>query len=514
MEGLREQAVRLYKQLVTSPPSSVAPIVLLPFAVLLLVDPRGGLLVATAPLASFAASFASCSRAEWRRLIGVYMYASPYALAALAARLLGAEPPYGLVNAPMSLLPLGLCGARGLLLYLLYAAASGSLLYGIRGFAISVSSTLLASSILAIALGGKGLSYARAAILAWADDRYDLLESVIGGVHERVEWKALGFERDGATLALVEPGVHYGPFRGVGSSRLPHMLLRASGWRIFALHGCGSHERNMVSSRDAELYAERLAKLIPEKLRRCTPIRPARVEAGPWRGLLLGCVEQPMLLATSLEGVEDIPCDVLGDAQEKLAFIDMHNLEAPYARTEALPQLISQALKAIEPCSGIPRCCWRLVRVPEAEKVNMCADWILYLRLECGEGRAEVVVIPANNIEPRAARLYAEKLPGVDLVTIDDHSCAAAIEEGVAPLTYSDSLVEAVEEARRSCTLRECSLSYAKGSEVVRVWGHETIDEIRELIKRGLRVRYVPLLIYAVPLILMALSAVIARHPL
>ena len=499
---MREEAVKLYKQLVGSPPLRLTPLVLIPYALLLLLDVKGGVLLATAPLAAFITSFGLCSRPTARRLLGLYMYTAPYALAAFAARLAGLNPLYELVNAPLAFLPAGLCGARGLAAYLVYAALAGSI-YGLRGTMLSISSALISTAILGLSLGGRGLSYARAAILAWADDNYTLLESVINGVKQQVEWNALIFETEKETIGLVEPGIHYGPFRGVGSSRFPYYLLEASNWHLYPLHGCGSHERNAVSSVESAEYAKRIAEAALNSSRKCTPIKPVSIEAGHWRGFLIGCVDRPFLFATSTLGVEDVPCDAV-PLRSSIVFIDMHNFEIDRPRLEHLDALVKKAYTARTPCHEGLLCCWKLVKVDEelASSLNMCSAWLLYLRYACGGESFEAVILPANNIAPEAAKRYQEELEGVNLITIDDHSCAAAIEEGVAPLSYNPRLVEVVNEARRSCRLRSCELRAASGREVLRLWGEETMKEIRQLIRRGLRVRFVPAALYVASLLL------------
>ncbi len=503
MEGLREEAMKLYRQLVGSPPLRLAPAILTPYLILLLVDLRGGVLFATAPLAAFLASFGLCSRPNSRRLLGVYMYTAPYALAAEVAKLLGDHPLYELINAPLALLPAGLCGARGLAAYLIYAALSGGI-YGLRGTMLSISSALISTAALGLSLGGRGLSYARAAILAWADDNYALLESVINGVEEKVEWNALILESDGEEIGLVEPGIHYGPFRGVGSSRFPYHLLEASGWRLYPLHGCGSHERNLVSSAEAAEYAKRIADRAFGASVECRPLKPVRIEAGHWRGFLLGCLDKPFLLATSTIGVEDVPCKSI-PLRDKIVFIDMHNFEIDKPRLEHLDMLIRRAAASRIPCSEGLLCCWRLVKIDEnlALRLNMCSPWLLYIKYSCGGETLEAVLIPANNVAPEAAKKYHDALPNINLITIDDHSCAAAIEEGVAPLAYGDELVDVILKARSECRLRSCTVRMASGSETLRIWGEETMHEIRRLIRRGLRIRFLPTIIYAVFLALM-----------
>lgn len=502
MEGLREEAVKLYRQLVGSPPLHLTPLVLIPYALLLMIDVKGGILLASAPLAAFITSFGLCSKPTARRLLGLYMYTAPYALAAFAAKLIGLQPLYELVNAPLAFLPAGLCGARGLAAYLVYAALAGSI-YGLRGSMLSISSALISTMILGLSLGGRGLSYARAAILAWADDNYTLLESVINGVRQQIEWNALIFEAERGTVGLVEPGIHYGPFRGVGSSRFPYYLLEASNWQLYPLHGCGSHERNAVSSTESAEYAKRIAETALKSSRKCTPIRPIRIEAGHWRGFLIGCVDKPFLFATSTIGVEDVPCDAV-PLRDSMVFIDMHNFEIDKPRLDHLDVLVKKAYTARIPCHEGLLCCWKLVKIDEklARSLNMCSPWLLYIKYACSGESFEAVILPANNIAPEAAKRYQEELEGINLITIDDHSCAAAIEEGVAPLSYNPRLTEVVNEARRSCKPSSCVLRIASGREVLRLWGEETMREIRQLIRRGLRVRFIPAALYVAFLLL------------
>ncbi|MEM4601875.1 MAG: DUF2070 family protein, partial [Desulfurococcaceae archaeon] len=96
----------------------------------------------------------------------------------------------------------------------------------------------------------------------WLDRRTEIEEVFDDlGEHQYVNPRMVELGK----LAVVYTDVHYGPFSNIGSSRLPKALLdvfRKIGFNdVISLHGLGSHDRNIASSKHMETYIDALVKI-------------------------------------------------------------------------------------------------------------------------------------------------------------------------------------------------------------------------------------------------------------
>ncbi len=501
---LREKVSKLYDNLVASPRLEIGLASLLLFLASIMVYHPLILLLVYGVLA-FIIGFGFCAKPRLHRFLGILFYMSPFVIILLISHILRVEGTVGFAAGVLAMLVLGLCGLQGALLYTLLSTLV-TYLYSPFDALAALASCIIAVALVTLVIGREGIDVARAAILAWADDDYRLLEKILGGVYEQVRWKAIGLRDDeGNEIFLVEPGIHYGPFRAAGSSIFPRILLNLSNARAFALHGCGSHERNLVSRLDAETYAKRILEKIMKEASQCNPVKPVKVRGyNGWVSYVFGCEELPALILCNERGVEDFSCDAVATFSEKAMIIDAHNKEASSAPLKGLPETISTALSRLESCPR-PMCCWRLVHVDrrEAERIGMCDTWILVVKYQCSPGdTVSFVIIPANNVDPEAASRYARRLRGATIVTIDDHSCAALVAgEGVKPLQWDEHLAEVIEQVLESCKPRSCSLYAASGTETLRLWGSATLTRLSLFIERGLRARLIPVALYTLYLI-------------
>jgi len=103
----------------------------------------------------------------------------------------------------------------------------------------------------------------RAFVLAWAEDVNGPLEEQIIRVGENMDLSvdSMAFEdKEGRCCAtLIVPYVHPGPFRRVGSSGLPSVLVervRESGCEALVAHGISTHSRDLTRSMDNERVAK------------------------------------------------------------------------------------------------------------------------------------------------------------------------------------------------------------------------------------------------------------------
>jgi putative membrane protein len=106
----------------------------------------------------------------------------------------------------------------------------------------------------------------RAFVLAWAEDMNGPLEEQITRVGETmdlgVDTMAFEDENGDCNAALIVPYVHPGPFRKVGSSGLPSVLVERvgrSGCDAVVAHGVSTHSRDLTRSADNKRVAEAVA---------------------------------------------------------------------------------------------------------------------------------------------------------------------------------------------------------------------------------------------------------------
>jgi putative membrane protein len=110
----------------------------------------------------------------------------------------------------------------------------------------------------------------RAFVLAWAEGLPTHLEEEITllGEERDLPVDALLFkdQEGGNIVALVVPYIHPGPFRNVGGSGLPSILVdslsRRLGCEVIVAHGVSNHERDLTRAADAERVQEALAEFI------------------------------------------------------------------------------------------------------------------------------------------------------------------------------------------------------------------------------------------------------------
>lgn len=248
-------------------------------------------------------------------------------------------------------------------------------------------------------------------------------------------------------LLLIYTDVHYGPFSNIGSSRLPIQLsetLKKLGYRyILALHGLGSHDRNIASSRHVELFLDEIVKSITSNSR--TPIYyhgAFKKTHASWEALTIVFDKLSLVLISRPgEGIDDLPYNLQVEYELKtrerglgdLVLIDTHNweLEREFEEKDILElkQLLDEVVDTIAEYRKRPPTpiqykykCFKS-SAPGLVEGECC---ILCMR---GEGRESVCILymRGNNAKPGLRNILIEKLRplGVDyyeVLTNDEHT--------------------------------------------------------------------------------------------
>lgn len=161
---------------------------------------------------------------------------------------------------------------------------------------------------------------------------------------------------------LIAPDVHYGPFSNIGSSMLPKLLhdkLILQRWYPIILHGMGTHDRNMGSSKIMNEYIEYLLKLVKAEGRKQLLYGFFKLQGNDnWEitGIVFTDISL-LFISRPGKGIDDLPYDLQLECNRKaleqgigqVLLIDSHNWEEEIEfNLEILKELLDQALNVIK----------------------------------------------------------------------------------------------------------------------------------------------------------------------
>ncbi len=289
----------------------------------------------------------------------------------------------------------------------------------------------------------------RAFVLAWAEDVNGPLEEQITLVGETMDLDvdsiAFKDEKGDCNATLIVPYVHPGPFRKVGSSGLPSVLVdrvREVGCEALVVHGVSTHSRDLTRSEDNERVAEAVAGRLfaGTGSEYATPIVWAERNGARASCQLFGDVAL-VTLSLSPRSYDDLPEELHGGIAEaardiglSVCVVDSHHsidLERGFDDYEA-DDLYEVAVQALRLALGKERSTFsvgvdRVVPSDWGLDEGMGSDGIaaLAVRLDGGQTSA-YVVIDGNNMVPglRDEIVEAVKARGVDeaeVLTSDTH---------------------------------------------------------------------------------------------
>lgn len=318
------------------------------------------------------------------------------------------------------------------------------------------------------------LSFARGFVNVWMGGEEAYLEEEFARVAEVRELyiDLLRVCRDGRRdVVLAIPGIHFGPFRTIGSSALPYHIdeeLGKVGMYSLVLHSAGSHEHNAVYSRDSRDIARFIARISASI--RCSEslAQPFRVHENGFESFTFATHNRVVLFISNPQyGADDLPYELLDAARElegrapyeTISIVDSHNVRGESPRDiRHLAKLLTKASHMITPMCEDGLVGFAEVHVDGYVK-GVCSNRVKVLLLRCNGKDYALVYVYGNNAEPsvRASIMKLLKSLGVtdgEFVTPDDHTCAAtAMDSPYHVVHVSPTLLEAVkrgvEAARR-----------------------------------------------------------------
>jgi len=326
--------------------------------------------------------------------------------------------------------------------------------------------------------------------------------------------RAVIFERTKGSIVLVVPGVHFGPFRRIGSSALPYVVedeFKKIGLTPLVFHGAGSHELDLPSTRISRFYASELASRILKSVQelKCSDIgKPYRVQAldeGPessfeamvfdFGGSLFAVLMNP------IRGGDDVPLDVQKISEElarssglkDLVIIDAHNNQGPRITdvSKYIPVIKAVISTGTSLCSRV-RVGLGVSKVKH-QVLGLCSSEVKVFTLECNGKAYSLVYLYGNNARPglRDEIRHALVLSGAfdaEVVTADDHTCSGTtFDAPYFAVEPSKALVEASIEAFKNSIkdLDQACVKYLKTSIYLPVMGDQIYRLLEVAVEAG-----------------------------
>ncbi len=320
------------------------------------------------------------------------------------------------------------------------------------------------------------------------------------GVEREVSARALLIDCGKQRAAVIVPGVHFGPFRELGSSPFPHVLdeeLRRAGYEALVLHGAGSHELDIVTSEESRRVASTIAKfLASDSHPRVEVFEPFRVSDGRREALVIPTSRLYIVAISSpLTGGDDLPEDVQKLAEEMarrylgvdVAIVDCHNLEGPREmNASSFTKLLREALsKTSKPCSEFKASI--ATEEVKGHVRGLCSPRVKVLALQCDGKRLGVVYIYGNNADVGVRESLRKALvelgfDDAEVITADDHLCTATtFDAPYYAVELAQPLVDAIVRAARRAlnNLAPAIARYARMSIRTRVLGDNAFRMLR-----------------------------------
>jgi putative membrane protein len=304
----------------------------------------------------------------------------------------------------------------------------------------------------------------RAFILAWTEEQSGLLEAEITRLGEPKDLAvdALFFDNQEGygVAAFVVPYIHPGPFRNVGSSNLPSILVKSLserlGCEVIVAHGISNHEMDLTRSE----YTHRVSEAIcvdskEDRWALASPLMWGRSKEAQASCQIFGEVAL-FTLSMSPLSYDDLPECVAKNIRSEAKFhglkavvVDSHNSinmngELEEYNSENLCIAAAEALKAALTAPKLPFSVGVNRIIPEEWSLDdgMGPDGISVLVVKLDNGFISVyVVVDGNNMVSGVRELIIEAVKtqgvnAVEVMTSDTHlvNAIGATNKGYYPI--------------------------------------------------------------------------------
>ncbi len=375
-------------------------------------------------------------------------------------------------------------------------------------------------------LGIKPISLLNSFIASWFSNDPEPIESEFSKYSEDGEVMvrlALIRTEAGERILLVFPTLHFGPFRNVGSSRFIYQLedLLGSRYQTFVFHTPGSHERNLVASSDSEEMAKYLNNNVDGLLNMTADLKPCKPytvsNSDGWEAYVIPLRTGFIAFLRNLrDGSDDLPYEVWeavkgGDGIYFYSLVDTHSCKGhPETDLEVFKDLLSKVL-INRKCEEVREF---LVGYGEGYTSplhrGLCFNKVKSLVMDFDGSKHALIYLYGNNMDGEFRKaLTSEVLKlGVDyveVVTPDDHSCAASFKESPYDIiSCCHDVIDAVKNVVASAMSNMSRASIRTADVIfgnVKVVGDKVWDMVRGIdILGSLASKYIPISLIAMNL--------------
>jgi len=319
-------------------------------------------------------------------------------------------------------------------------------------------------------MGVKPFKLVKGFLSAWATDNPQIIEDIFSENASRESIDATIFRLNGLNggVALVNPSIHFGPFKDVGSSKFIHYLEEGFGdnCRVIVFHTPCSHDRNIAKSQTARSIALKLSSAIKdgEGYEEINLQRIYRLTRNGWSFFTLKFSSGLLLFIHNyIDGNDDLPYElqILAETCKEdlnLKFIqtvDSHSFKGVGdLDVNTLTSSIREIVQSIHSSTASKVMAGYGEAVVEGYCRGICKNVVKALALKIGDETYLIVYIYGNNMDGEYRRKLAEtlkndfKIADIEITTPDDHSCAAtSVESPYYIVRENPHLTEAVRKA-------------------------------------------------------------------
>jgi len=367
-------------------------------------------------------------------------------------------------------------------------------------------------------IGLNAVSLFRGFIADWAENLNAPLEECFEklGSDDDISITVVAFRSNGSPhTLLVIPSFHPGPFRNVGSSRLPCELQQSlevrTGATVLVTHGASGHELDLASQRQNQRIIEETLKLMTFKQFSPFASRMIRAEVGYAKASCQVLGDGVLLTLTCApKTMEDIPREAslpILDAGKKLLFktvaiVDAHNSidsDVPLSDLD-IEAIIEAAKQALEKATNEPRSKFQVgaakVVPPEYTiREGIGPGGIVVLVIKVGDQIVAYITIDGNNMVTGLREKILDSLQEIgisdgEVLTTDTHAVNAVtlIPRGYYPIGEAvdqQQLIHYIKEAAKTAlgNLKAAEVSWNTGTfNKVRVIGSKRLSELAVLV--------------------------------
>jgi len=363
------------------------------------------------------------------------------------------------------------------------------------------------------------------------------LESILSsiGIDKRIEFRFLLFRNiaDNNPKAVIAiPGLHPGPFRSIGSSRISNMLIEEFeryGVACVVLHSASSHELDATNSRQVKNIIMDSVNRVLSLSRGIRISPPFRLDYDDFTSfnLVIDDVVYSMISRIS-HGMDDISYKVqervLHDVGNVViidshsSYVDNHNpvLELDsdlYIKMKHMLRNVLQISGTMRKYDIVDVGCSRL-RVSDKGNYELGSGGIVAMVLRFNGDSFSIFSFDSNNILLHTRKRLAERLMkefnlnDIEITTTDTHSIVGVRAKEEYSVLGRRMKIEELYKLSREVLSRSlgqmsrCSVEEHIIESCLRVLGEEGLEKLRMFVSRSVRViKPLIIIIFAFPLL-------------